>query len=1314
MRNFVTCHCHPRSLDTASTPKAFREKEKALGTGYLTVTDHGSLSGCREVYDLAHDKKDGGLTPIVGLELYFRDDLCPILLKAGATPNKNGKLTDWWNYGHATIHFLDYHAYETTMRILSKADLTAEKHGSERKPLFNWRDLEEIGAENITMGSGCLAGMVQKHLTAHNNPDVAMAYYDRMRSLVKPGNFFVELFPHTCDRSFVKGVFVTIESPMGSEEIKYHSGKHLRTNVGDITAEQLAKEFKRQKHGGHEMLIGQKDYSKYYPRENPVKILNARYVEDFIMEECRPWSPNGDLQAGTNRFMMELARKYGDSLMISDDSHFTSPNEKIVQDIRLGVGGGWKMSGSYHRRSSEEALQHFRATLGSTDAEVESWVENSHEWAARFKDFKWDSKISLPTKFYPADTLGHTMELIRKHGRMDWNNPQYLERLDREIELFYRNGKIDLLPYFMIDEEVCSLYRDNGLLCGPGRGSASGVLLTYLLGITHINPLTHGLSLERFLTLDRINSGKLPDIDQDLPSRDLLDDPKDGWLWKRFGDHCVQIGTSTDLKLRSAVKDVARIQMGSVPSDIENFTKRFLIPPQGVEDLKFIFGYTDDTNVEHAPALDSDVALQDYIKAYPAQWEIVQMVLGLHRGKGRHACGFIIANQPVSDFIPLTTVKDVRCTDYDKDTCEKVGGVKMDFLEVTSLGDIASALNLIQKRSPLETPQEIVLPGRGLVPRTHLVPLNGQWYDIWDLPDDPAVFEDIVLGKTDTVFQFGGPAAKDGLRHFAHKKPDGHYALDSLSDLAAFTALDRPGPLDATVRASDGSRHNMLIEYAHRARGLPRASGIEAFDGLIPETHDILVYQESVQRIYQHFTGCTGAEAEEFRSFVAKKKQDKIDQAYPFYMARTTAKVGEEKALAIWQAIQTFSQYGFNLSHATCYAAVGYACAWLKHYYPLEWWCSVLNGAVKRGKKDEISEKFWPHCLHYVRLPDIKMSTGTFEIIGSHIQAPLDLLKGIGEAAHQQLSAGAPYTDLGDFCRKILAHQQVTSTRGTKEVVKKTKTKLMGTDGKPLRRDGKMVYETTETTETVETVKLGRSAITQGVIDKLVITGAFDSILPTHETINGQVLEMTIVDQIAYVNKTMGEILGKKPHDIPDIYRKLDQLTRYQLTKSILPMYSVDLIPMMPRGEIPFLVEKKEGLAFQKDRNEYTFVGPDQYRALENIEPFPGLLRVAVACYIEDHLNKPFVRKSDGASKERSEIFFSFEGSSFKAIYWSQDERVPMKFRDKLTSSVVILLMSRNHQNRPFTIEDMCVVRPPLSELTAEDSDDPVTLLTAG
>src|SRR5271167_3504524 len=171
MENFVSPHVHIQSLDSGSTPQAFAEREVELGTGALVVTDHGSLAACQTVYDLA--KKGVGknkvkLQPVLGLEGYFRDDNCPLFTAAGVSKNDKGTFADVFKYGHFTTHFMDQAAFKTAIKLLSHAPI--EKHGSEQKPLFDWKAMEELGASNATVTTGCLIGMVQRHLLDRQDP----------------------------------------------------------------------------------------------------------------------------------------------------------------------------------------------------------------------------------------------------------------------------------------------------------------------------------------------------------------------------------------------------------------------------------------------------------------------------------------------------------------------------------------------------------------------------------------------------------------------------------------------------------------------------------------------------------------------------------------------------------------------------------------------------------------------------------------------------------------------------------------------------------------------------------------------------------------------------------------------------------------------------------------------------------------------------------------------------------------------------------------------------------------------------------------
>jgi DNA polymerase III alpha subunit len=535
MKQFVSCHTHPASLDSASTPEAMAKREVELGSGHFTVTDHGTLAAAPQVYSIA---KKHSLQPIIGLEAYFRDDHCPILGKLGVPrghtvpkgldpkiwkeTHPDGTYYDYLKYMHLTMHFENHDAYLCAVRLLSKADSRAERHGSELKPLFSWDDIEELASHKVLTTSSCLVGIIQRHLFVHKNTDAAKAYFDRMKYLFGD-RFYVEVFPHVCSHNWVKAVFVEVQTPEGDKEtLRFYYEKKLRTSAGEpdgITAETLANSFNP---GTHKKLVEIRNFRAWKPFDKDYTILGVEKKEGFFQNECSASAPGGDVQWGTNAYVIGLAKKHDVKILIADDSHFATPDEKVIQDVRLAQGGGgWRFANSYHRQSSEEAWGHFRDYAGISQSTFESWIDNTHDWASRFSGFKMDQTPSLPTKFFPQDSLKYTKELVKKHGRMP-NDPVYFARLKSELDILHRNGSIDLLPYFHIDEEICRIYENQGWLTGPGRGSAAGLLLCYLLGITHIDPIKYELSQDRFITLDRIKSGKLPDIDQDLSFREPL------------------------------------------------------------------------------------------------------------------------------------------------------------------------------------------------------------------------------------------------------------------------------------------------------------------------------------------------------------------------------------------------------------------------------------------------------------------------------------------------------------------------------------------------------------------------------------------------------------------------------------------------------------------------------------------------------------------------------------------------------------------------------------------------------------------------
>ena len=1287
LKEMPSFHCHIQSLDSASTPEEFVKRELELGTGTITCTDHGTLAACKKVYDLA---KENNLTPVIGLEGYFRDDNCSFMAEAGVPKNSKGQYSDYFKYGHVTMHCLDYEAYLVLVKRVSKAADRAEKHGSEYKPLFSWDDIEELGSKNITMGSGCLISMVSRHLLDNNNPDMAIKYYEKLRSLVKPGNFYAEVFPHCCDNNFVSGLFLTLKN---GQSMKLHSKKWIKTNVKEIQAIDLVREFNRKDRGGHTSVLGFKDYRKWNDIE-PSEIISIQEKNDFIDNEPCTWAKDGDLQGGVNKFIQYLAKKNNDLVVCSDDSHFAYPGLKPVQDVRLMAGGNpWRFSNSHHRMTSDESFAYFNGKMGMSELEFQKIIQNNIDWASRFKDFKFESKPSLPASFYPKDTLKHVGELITKHGRMRWDDKKYTDRLTKELDLFHKNGTLDFLPYFFSTEEICSAFEH-----GPGRGSSSGTLLAYLLGVTHVDPLEFGLSLERFMTLERIQSGKLPDVDMDFASRDAIVDPENGFLKNRFGDCFTQISTDIALKLKSSVKDVARVKYGKVPFEVEELTKKFKVAPQGVDDKDFIFGYEKDDGWEQG-SLGHDDALKEYVKRYPKDWDLVQKLLGLGRARSRHPSAFVICDSPVSSFIPTMKLNGIECTQYTAQSVESVGGVKYDILVVNSLKDVYGCVNLIQKLSGVEIPTELKLNWI-TVPKSQLVPKDGKLLDLWrlwDTKEAKEVFNSIAEGNTETVFQLNTGGAVKWLSYFNQLRPNGEKVLNSINELAIFTALDRPGPLDAFVTDRSGQKHNMLVEYANRAIGKPNASGIEMFDGLIPETNGILIYQESVQKIYQQFTGCSLSDAEEFRSNVAKKKKDKMIKAHPYFMGKATEKIGKEKAQQVWDAILTFSNYGFCQAHAVSYSFTAFACAYLKHFFPLEWWTSVLSNA----DKNEINETFWIHCGHLVDLPDINKSEEFFAIQHDdkknqdRIRAPIDLLDGIGDGAHQQICEYRPYKDINDFCRKIHLHKK----KNSKEVVVLNK----------------------KTQENEVKVKAGHSAINRKTVYKLIISGAMDSLLPPMIEEAGVSYEPSVMDKLRMYEKAIaetkeeilpiydakGKVKKVSAAKVDPKYADINEISKYQLRKDILPAFSKDMTKTLFEVGAKSIVKCPKGFEYKPFDNKddkfpiVNFIG---YSILDNIDPFPDNdgIEIGVTGYLQEIRHF----KYSNNEKEACEIVLDIGGGKCHTVKWpGRDGKLPEIYKKILPGSMVVALLSKSKEDKPFYLQRLEKLIDPLNMDSKEEGE---------
>jgi hypothetical protein len=751
-----------------------------------------------------------------------------------------------------------------------------------------------------------------------------------------------------------------------------------------------------------------------------------------------------------------------------------------------------------------------------------------------------------------------------------------------------------------------------------------------------------------------------------------------GYFYERFKDHFAQVSNDTRLRLRNSAKDVHRVRDGLVPPEVEKLVGAFPKPPQGVEDLDFVFGYKGPDGDWVQGAIETNKTLQTYAATYPEHWKLVQMCLGLTRQKSRHACAFVITNEPVINFLPTTRVGSdggPPVTQYTKDYVEQVGGLKMDFLKVDALKHIQSAVKLVQKTAGY-TPKDEVIEGLR-VPSIRVVPrVNKQGgldlYDVWDLPEDQDVFREMCDGRTESVFQFSTPGVRQWLELF---HANGEHTLRSVEHISALTALDRPGPLDAKVEAGGISR-NMLEEFAARSKGEKPIGNNEYLDRLFPETYGVLTYQEQIQKAFQVIGQTSAEQGDEFRVHVSKKKAADVAKDREVFMPGAIKTLGSvEEAERIWGMLCTFAAYGFNKAHAVCYAITGYVGAWLKHYYPTEWWTAVLQNS----DRSKIDNTFWEYCGSYVDAPDIKVSGEDFAIENGRIRAPLRLINGLGPKAHDELVELRPFSDVREFCQKVYDRRVKT---GEVKFEQKTNKK-------------------TGVVTEVKKLKLGRTSLNNTILAKLIVSGCADSLFPSTIQPND------IDGKLAHFAETKAQVEGKKKADeIDPRFLNLTTLQRFQLRKDVLTSFSVDLVPwvaqVLDRDEfvadrgyrnawrMPREFEGNAWCPILHGRDAKSIVKPEEGEQVQGLSPKFKLGVVAFITAVERFWGGKAARIHFEANGER------FEVARFPNR-WEKQNDEPARLPDDLKGSIAVITLMRWKEDRDFTIDDIRVVSPALN-----------------
>ena len=934
-KQLINPHSHTHySIDGASTVEDTVLRNKELGATHVAITEHGNMNSTLELYEQA---RKHGMKPICGIELYvqppFLEELRPIieqeLILTGKLSEGHDKIEKiekelLKEYVHLTVHFKDEWAYNYFTKLTPQMESRALVKYGERKPIAT---LDEIAGASghITICSSCLIGMVNRFFLPRrksgvSRPDLAEKAYRLLREIAGDGNFFVEIFPHVVS---------------------------------------------------HEWKPPQKD------KKNGNLIPGG-----FIPNPCTSFAPTGDLQKTSNEFMIGLANKYKDPIMVSLDSHFAYPSQKIVQDARLGNGKeNWKFYNSYHICPTHEAFEVLQKQLNVDEKSFEAWIDNSYRFASLFDSYQMTTnRERWVLRPLGEDYQDKLISLINKFNRMNWEDPIMCERLRYEIEVLVNNGKINLLSYYFTVEDIASFCKENDILINV-RGSAGGSLLLYLLGVSAVNPLKHNLSFERFLTLGRIKANTLPDVDIDVAEQHKVFE----YLEQKYNEAFCRISTDINLKLKSSIRDAERGIIGKVRPETEKMCVTLPKIHQGMSEYAYTFGYEED-GVLIPGVIETFAPLKKYIAENPKIWETVSEMLGTIRQKSQHACGVVITDKPVQEYVPITQIGNAKVTGYSPKQLEAAGLIKFDILGLNTLKDIQYTLQLIKEH-------------------------HGHVIDPFDLPYSKEVFDAIGEGDTVTVFQFDTETVKPYLRAIKPK---------SIDDLAALTALCRPGTLNAPSGEFDGNRELSLAEiYVARAQGRTIQYIHPDLEPITKETFGVQLYQEQTLQIFRDIAGYTYEQAEAVRRGIGKKDEVILASCVENLRKACTAKGWTIKQVELLiEQIMASSRYAFNKSHAISYAYIAYACTYLRLFYPLEWWTAILSNA-----KSEDLQYYWIYAKRWIKMPEINNSDEKFYIRSDNgqkfIQAPITLLDGVGPATTAEIALKKPFTDFDDFLNRI-------------------------------------------------------------------------------------------------------------------------------------------------------------------------------------------------------------------------------------------------------------------------------------------------------
>ncbi len=698
-------------------------------------------------------------------------------------------------------------------------------------------------------------------------------------------------------------------------------------------------------------------------REAALRYKHILGPENFYLE----LQDNGlSRQQEVNRRLYELSRDLHIGLVATNDCHYLRREDARAHDILLCIQTGKSINSGDRLRFETDQL-YFKGPEEMKRAfrEVPEAILNTREIAERCTLEFQLGRLMLPRfELSPGDDPDGTLErlaregLVRKLGRTPPD--AYSERLEHELRTIRKMG---YTSYFLIVWDFINFARKRGIPVGPGRGSAAGSLVAYCLDITEIDPIRYNLIFERFLNPDRIS---MPDIDVDFCKERRSE--VINYVAEKYGtDHVAQIITFGTMAARAVIRDVGRAL--DIPyAEVDRIAK--LIP--------------GGPNVTIDAALSADPKLREIYQSTPEVKELIDVARrleGLARHASTHAAGVVISPTPLTDYTPLykSPSEDTVTTQFDMKSIEAIGLLKFDFLGLKTLTVIEETMRYLKS--------------------------EGRDFDIRRVSlDDARTYELLSSGQTTGIFQLESA----GMKEILVKMQPGRF-----EDLIALVALYRPGPIGS----------GMIDDFIRRKKGEIKVEyELPELEEILDETYGVILYQEQVMRIANELASFTMGQADVLRKAMGKKDREKMEALLDRFLKGARARgVPESKARKIFDRMAAFAKYGFNKSHSAAYAYLSYQTAYLKAHHPVEFMAANLSQEDSSDKIVRLINECRAMGIK-VLPPDINLSESRFTVVAGSIRFGLDAVKGVGEAAVEQIIRARgerPFSSLEDFIERV-------------------------------------------------------------------------------------------------------------------------------------------------------------------------------------------------------------------------------------------------------------------------------------------------------